>query len=482
MSTRAHRFTRGLLWLITARWLERVIDLLSLVILARLFVPGDFGLVAIAASVFVIVEGLSALDVSKALIRHRDHDRSLYDTAWTIGFLRGLLVAVVLVLVAHFISDSRIAEIVRAFSLSPLLSGLANPRFVLYERALSYEKPALLALLARLTSFLVTLTVALATRSYWALVLGMLVNTGVSTGLSYLMKPYRPKFTFVRTREIFGFSGWLWLTGVVTTLSMETDKLIVGRLLGVAEAGLYFMTQRIGVLPTRELVSPLQRILFPAFSELVDDPKTLRRVSLESVTGIGTLSLPAAFGSAMIVADLVPLVLGARWSPVAPLLIILVPYLGVRATLAMVMPCILALGRTQLLFAVSSCYAIVHVPAFVMGTWAYGLQGAIWSLVLAGVLYTVLNAWMLWRTLAILPAELLAALRRPALATSGMVFIVLVFRDFYLGLVGPTWFGIASTVAVGAIGYLSLLYWLWRRDGYPEGLERRVHSFLSERF
>ena len=129
-----------------------------------------------------------------------------------------------------------------------------------------------------------------------------------------------------RVREIFAFSGWLSLTSVVTTLSMETDKIIVGRLLGLGEAGYYFMTQRIGVLPTRELVSPLQRILFPSFSELSTEPKRFRGAVLESVNAMGTLSLPAGFGFALVADEFVPLALGAQWTVIVPLLVTLVPY------------------------------------------------------------------------------------------------------------------------------------------------------------
>ena len=61
----------------------------------------------------------------------------------------------------------------------------------------------------------------------------------------------------------------------------------------------------------------------------------------------------------------------------------------------MTLPCVLALGRTRLLFWVSAVYALVHVPVFVAGTALFGLPGSIWSIVVAGVLYSYLNAWLL---------------------------------------------------------------------------------------
>ena len=265
------RFATGAGWLYAYRWLERLLDFLAIVVLARLLAPDDFGLVAIAASFVTIVEGLSAFDVDKALIRSRDDDRALYDTAWTLSALRGLLAALAMWTIAPWVADARMAAVLRVLALGPILNGLRNPRFVTFERDLVYSRLAVLTIAAKVVSVGAMLVLAVAYRSYWALVLGQLAYALTGTILSYLLQPYRPRISLARFSTLFGFSGWLTLTSVVTVLSMETDKLIVGWLVGVTDAGLYFMTQRVGVLPTQELLSPLQRILFPAFSELAGD-------------------------------------------------------------------------------------------------------------------------------------------------------------------------------------------------------------------
>ncbi len=484
MTDLARRVAAGAGWLYSYRWLDRLLDFVAIVVLARILSPDDFGLVAIAASVVTIVEGLSAFDVNKALIRTRDESRDLFDTAWTLSALRGIASALIMIVVAQFVTDARIAAVLQALALSPLMSGLSNPRFVMFERDLVYSRVAFLTLGGKLVSVAVTLVIALIYRNYWSLVIGMLAGTLVTMILSYALKPYRPRLSLARFSDIFAFSGWLTLTSVVTTLSMETDKIIVGRLLGVADAGLYFMTQRVGVLPTRELVSPLQRILFPSFSELTGDLKRLRRAVCESINILGSLSLPAAFGFALVANDFVPLALGDQWIVIVPLLVILVPYLGLRATLSMTLPCVMALGRTQLLFWVSLVYALVHVPAFIFGTAYFGLIGAIWSIVLAGVFYTYLNIWLLQRTLDITLGEITLQLRRPVAATVLMVGAVAA-----LGAVSPgdlfsvngSWFSLIIKSVVGGVVFCTAQFVFWRMEGCPEGIERRVLQVLSRK-
>jgi PST family polysaccharide transporter len=478
MTRATRRFATGAGWLYGHRWLERLADFVAIVVLARILSPDDFGLVAIAASFVAIIEGLAAFDVTKALIRTRDEDRALYDTAWTLSALRGLLAALCMVAISPLMTDPRLGAVLYALALSPLLSGLANPRFVMFERDLVYSKLAVLTLGAKTVSFCLTLILAVLFRSYWALVLGMLAGTLMTTVLSYVLRPFWPRVSWTRVGDIFAFSGWLSLATIVTTLAMETDRIIVGRLLGVADAGLYFMTQRVGVLPTRELISPLQRILFPSFSELAGDRERLRRVVCESINVLGSLSLPAGVGFALVADDFVPVALGDQWITIVPLLMVLVPYLGVRATLSMTWPCAMALGAVRLLFWVSLVYASLHLPVFIAGTALFGLTGTIWSIVVAGVFYTYLNALLLRRTVGIRLGEILRQLARPVGATLVMAVAVAVASSALTGA-APGWLSLVLTTAVGCGAYGSALYTLWRVQGRPAGIEQRVLQLVA---
>jgi PST family polysaccharide transporter len=482
MSDTATRVATGAGWLYGYRWLDRLLAFVSIVVLARILAPEDFGLVAIAASYVAIIEGLSDFDVNSALIRTRDEHSDLYDSAWTLSVLRGIVSALLMVGLAAFVADARISTLVYALAVSPILIGLSNPRFVMFERDLVYSRLAIVTLTARIASFSVTLFVAIVYRSYWALILGMLVNSLTSMVLTYVLKPYRPRFSVRRFADIFAFSGWMSLTTMVTTLSMQTDRIIVWRLIGIAEAGSYFMTQRVAAAPTAELIGPLRRILFPSFSEMVRDPARLRRAVCESIGILGSLSLPAAVGFALLANDFVPIVLGETWVPIVPLLLVLVPFLGFRATLSMALPCVMALGRTRLLFNVSVVYAFVHLPVFIAGAAAFGLPGAIWGIVVAGVFYSYLNAWMLRQTLGVTAGEILSQLRRPVSAVLVMIGAVLaVDATSPIDLFSPegSWLSLAVKLGLGGGVFCAAQFLLWRFEGRPPGIEGRLLQLVS---
>jgi len=478
MSERTRAAARGAAWLYALRWLERGADFVALVVLARLLAPAEFGLVAVAGSVVALIQGMSELDVGRALIRARGSERPLFDTAWTLGTARGVLCALVLVVASRFVDDPRLAAAVLALALGPLLAGLSNPRFVEFERDLRYSPLAAMTLAAKLVSVAVMLGVAWIRRDFWALVVGTLVFTAASTALSYALRPYVPRPSLARFRELFAFSGWMSLATAVTTLAMETDKLIVGRLVGIPAAGQYYMTQRIGVLPTRELISPLQRLLFPSLRSIADEPERLRRVVTESVGVLAALSLPAGFGFALIAAELVPAALGRDWTPTVPLLELLVPFLGLRATLSMTLPCAMALGRTRLLFRASLAHACLHLPLFVLGTALYDLMGAIVALLAGGALYVLLSAWVLHQAAGVRPLAIVRQLVRPLVAALAMVAAVLAVEPLTHG---GAWRAVGVEVLLGAATYLVALLALWRAAGRPSGLERRLFQLVTDR-
>jgi PST family polysaccharide transporter len=149
----------------------------------------------------------------------------------------------------------------------------------------------------------------------------------------------------------------------------------------------------------------------------------------------------------------------------------------------MALPCVMALGRTRLLFQVSLVYALVHVPAFIAGTAFFGLQGTFWSLVAAGVFYTWLNAWMLNRTLGIRAGEIVTQLRRPLLAALAMAGAVLTTATLLPA--GTTllmaWLVMLIKIGVGGVTFCGVLVVLWRLEGKPAGIERRLLQVLERR-
>ena len=190
---------RGAAIAVALTWVLRAIGLVSVFILARLLTPSDFGVVGLAMTAVALVETFSYLGMKQALLRMEKPERDYYDTAFTIQLIMfsalGLLLFAIAGPAADFFREPRVEPVIYALSLRFVMLGLVNIGVVEFERDFAFGRDLKMKATARIVSFFVTVALALWLRSYWALVVGMIVQSLVLTVLSYTMQPYRPRLS-----------------------------------------------------------------------------------------------------------------------------------------------------------------------------------------------------------------------------------------------------------------------------------------------
>ena len=131
---------KGAFWIAVTRVIVGLTGTASTIVLARLLVPEDFGLVAIASAAAAIFAAISELSLSQALIQHEDPEEDHYHTAWSLNALRGLLLALVIAALgwpaAEAYGDPRLLGIMLGFALANLIGGFVNPKLAMFERRL----------------------------------------------------------------------------------------------------------------------------------------------------------------------------------------------------------------------------------------------------------------------------------------------------------------------------------------------------------
>ncbi len=483
----SQRAARGAGWIIAWRIATRNIGLVSTLILVRLLRPSDFGLVALATGFISSVDALSAIGVQDALVRTRQLNRDLYDTGFGLSVLRGLLTAVLIAAiawpVATFFSDPRLTVVMLALSAGTLISAFENIGIIDFRRDLAFRKEFDMQLWSRLIGVAATITVAAVWRSYWALVAGILVYRAVRLFQSYLMSAYRPRFTVRAWRQIIGFSLWTWAQAMLYQARDRSDSIVIGRLLGTGQVGVFSVGLELGSLPTTELVEPLGRALFPGFASLHNTAGEMGTLFLGAI-GLGLMViLPAGVGISMVADPMVRLSLGENWLAAVPVVQIMA-IAGIAAIFTQTCANLLnAVGRPQVNFYISVVSALVKLGALLLLVPRFGLAGAAAAVLLA--CYADLGM-LLWTTLPRVQVSLrqLAGISiRPVVATAAMAGILL-----YLGMAwtpsaaGSGVAGLAMDAAIrSAIGagcYAVVLLGCWVAAGRPDGAERHVLTMI----
>jgi O-antigen/teichoic acid export membrane protein len=471
---------RGAAWMVLFRLFDRSVGVVSTTVLARLLLPADFGLVAMAMSVIAIIELATAFSFEVALIQKPDPRREHFDTAWTLNILLAAGCAVVTAALslpaASFYGDPRLVPVILAISGAWLVSGFENVGTVNFRRSMDFSSEFRFMAAKRVIAFVVTIVAAVVFRSYWALVIGM--ATGRLTGvlLSYVMQPFRPRLSLECTRELFSFSGWILANNMASVVLTRVPHFFVGRVFGAQTLGAYTVGSEIANLAHTELVAPINRAMFPGYARLVKEPENFRRVCIDATGVILLVVFPVSVGIALLAEPLVRVLLGAQWSQTVPIIQILAFSGAVSALTSNNIAAYLALGRPHLVTVI----LLARLGLFASLAFAFAgsaqVLGVAYADLVAALGSLLVSLPILFAALKLRALDYLAALWRPLGASALMgaclygVLRGLRTDESFSGAV----FQLAVGIPSGAVTYLAFLWLLWLAAHRPESVEKQI--------
>jgi O-antigen/teichoic acid export membrane protein len=476
---------KGAVWTVLMRLTVRSIGLLSTVVLARLLLPADFGLVVLASMLVGFVDLATEFEFGTYLIRAQDIDRTYYDTAWTLSLLRGVLIAVVLAVsaraAADFFAETRLQNVLYALALTSVIAGLANIGIVDFQKSLNFDRDFRLTVQTKVISFAVTVLLAVLLRNYWALVIGILCGRAAALLLGYAMHPYRPRLSFARTRTILRFSKWVLANNLLYYAQRQGYAFVLGKILNSASVGLYSFAREVSALATSELVVPIGRVMLPGLSALEKEPAAMRRTFLDGLAMIVMLALPLGVGIALTADPLVRVAMGPNWVDAIPVLQILAVVGVARVLTANSDPQLLALNMPHLTTVLACFGAVVGILSMLWAASLWGLVGAAWATSVTAILQMLLNYAIIWRATGISPKAVGVVVWRAVAACLAMSGAVLILLESWprTDAIFPLLLELCCACALGAVVYVAAILTLWRICGTPSGPERHALQLLS---
>jgi len=484
----ASQVATGVTWMVLQRIVSQLIGLSSTLILVRLLEPADFGIVAMAYSIIAILQLMTTFGFDIVLIQDQSAGRHKYDTAWTFNALFGLGMAIAVLIVAvpaaGFYEEPRLVEVFALLAATSVLQGLQNIGLVDFRKHLQFQKEFAFGIIEKLVSFIATITLAFALRSYYALVYGALISGVATLSLSYLMHPYRPRLSFVAAAEIFTFSRWLFLNNLAYFVRFRGMDLIVGKLAGATGLGLFSISYQIANLPTADFISAINRALMPGLAKISAEPERIRNGFVRAAAVIALISLPAGFGIAATADPLVRVILGSKWSAAIPLVGILAVFGTLVAISSSAGSALLAIGRPKIPALLGLANAVVLIPTLILLTSSSGPEGAAWALVIVALCFLPFTYGIAAKCLGLSVGDIKQVFLRPAAAT-GLMYLAVWYLLEQFEAIDNT-FVIAAhlgvAVALGVCSYVAGVLALWWMAGRPEGAESFAIDWLRENY
>ncbi|MEO3471562.1 oligosaccharide flippase family protein [Roseomonas sp. CAU 1739] len=477
------RVAVGASLMVAARFVIRGLSIIGMLVLARLLVAEDFGLVALSGAAVAFVEVLSVTNYGLLLVRERQPTRDLYDTAFTLNILRclliGLLIASTAHWQAHFLGDARIAGVLQVVSLIIILDGLTSIGMVRLQRDLHFDSLFRFQVVSKVVAFVVSVILALILQNYWSLVLGNLAARLVAIPYSYWLAPHQPRLSLRNAGQLLQFSGWMLGINALTTVDSQGPNLLLGRLLGLPALGTYQVAYFVAAMPVHEVAVPVRQPIYAGYAEVQGDRTLLREHFLDGFGLLAAVMVPLSVGIALTAPEIGRIALGPAWADAISLIALCALYSLADCLAGFSTNIFFVLDRMRPYVKTLALLVLLRMALIPLAILQWGVVGMATVMVGTAVLNAVLWHWQTASLLGHRLIDIAFEAWRSMAAACVMVAAVLALRtilpDTALSLARAA-FNLCLLSVAGAAVHIGTQYLLWRLAGRPKGAERRVLS------
>jgi PST family polysaccharide transporter len=431
------RAVRGTLWLGLVNLVSKGSQVVVTLVLAATLTEGGLGSVALAVAVVNIGQVIQAMGVYDVIGRtRRDPDR-LAGTVLTLSVATGAGLAAVLVAaaapVAALLGAPDAAPLVRLAAVSLPFTAAGGVQMAVMHRRLDFRRRLLPDAGSAVLGAAVTIVLASAGGGPVALVVGLLCTAVAQPVLGAVVGvPPRPGWDAGAAREALGWIAVVGPAALVAVLLITVDYLAIGHVLGPAAVGVYSLAFRIAWVPYIMVAVVLAGVAFPVYARLVRGGD---RAALPSATARFTRATLVLTGGLYLVtallADRVSL-LGARWAPAAPVLVLLCAYGLAISLLQSWYQVVKAAGHARRYLLLEVTHLVLLGAALVLVT-RHGMVAVAVAQVAVAWLVVVLTWWTLTRLALAVPLAELAGMAAAVLGAAVPCVAVAVLSGLLFG-------------------------------------------------
>jgi len=454
-------------WVGLSTVIIRILNFSTKIILARLLVPEDFGLLAIGLLAINTIGLFRDFGFGASIIYLKDDskDHLVANTA----FIMLPIVAIVLFILAYlfaphialFYNTTLVEPIIRVLAFTFVISSFGTVPSILLEKELEFKKKILPETVPIVGYACVTIVLAINGYGVWSLVCGQIVSAVLNVILLWIVSDWRPTFHFDRTiaLKMFGYGKNILAASVVIFFITNLDNGVIGRILGMEALGFYTIAYTISNLPATQITHLVGRVMFPTYSKLQDNKEALGRAYLKTFRMVSMLSIPATLGILIIAPDFIEIVLKEKWMPAVPALQVLCIFGLFRSIAATTGSIFQATGRPDILFKTSLLQLIITVFLIFLLIDPYGIVGVSWAVTIPIIIQSILQIYIVSKII-IIDLRKLCRLLYP-ICLSSIIMAIYLYLILYISI---ELFQIQSVIALifsvftGVIIYFGGLY------------------------
>ncbi|WP_288126173.1 lipopolysaccharide biosynthesis protein [Accumulibacter sp.] len=464
------QFLSGLKWTVFGRIATQVVTWAVTIYVMRLLDTADYGLMALAAIFSALLTMLAEMGLGSALVRTRNLTPYQIRQVFGIVLLTNLGVCVLMAgaiapLAALFFGDARLEPVIQVIALHFIPAAFAVIPASQLARDMKFRGRAIADFSSSVGGAFIVLALAYQGYGVFSLAWGSIAQATIRAIALNIARPYAfaPIFRFAGCGSMFSFGGNVAATQLVWYFYSQADALLIGRMLGKHDLGVYSVSMELASLPASRASQILNQIVFPTLSSIQRDGSSIGPYLMKGLRGVSLLSFPVMWGISSIAPELVMGLLGEKWREAITPLAILCLIMPLRVLSPLLHNGLYAVGRADMSFQITCVTAVTMLTAFLVGI-QFGVIGVSLAWLIGFPTVFLFNLLRSGRHMDLSAREMAAALIPPAVACGLMYGTVSLVRPT-LKWSAPA--NLAALILVGAAVY-SVFTLIFNRRGLAE--------------
>jgi O-antigen/teichoic acid export membrane protein len=381
---------RGSIWLGGASGVEQALRLLRNMILARLLAPEAFGIMATVMAAVAVTEAFAEVGLASSVIQNKKGaDQGFLNIIWWLASLRGIsLYAIAFLaapLISQFFNKPGLEILLRVGFLAILLNGLISPKLHVLQKDLKFAKWILVMQGSGVLGVIFTIILAFYIQNVWALVFGYTAEALLRLLLSFIICPFKPRFSFDTSylSDILKFSKQMFGLPILMMLFTQSGVFVIGRVLSLEVLGMFALARSLAEIPSTLMANIIHPVLLPTLSELQDNKEKLNNILFKINKLTATFGIPFIAFLIVFSKPILSLVYGSRYAAISIPFSLLCAYTYFFIYSSIIMNLYIAIGKPGIHRMASLVKTLLFLILIYPATKFFGLIGASFAVLLA---------------------------------------------------------------------------------------------------
>lgn len=388
----------SLFWRFAERCGAQGVKLIVELVLARILLPEDYGLIALVTVFIQILNVFVDSGLGNALIQKKDADDLDFSSVFYFNivwcFVLYSILFVTAPIFASFYGKSELTIVLRVLGLQVIISGIKNVQQAYVSRTMQFKRFFYATLAGTLGAAVVGISMAYQGFGVWALVCQQLFNVLVDTVVLWLTVKWRPKkmFSFTRLKSLFSYGWKLLASSLIDTVYCEIRQLVIGKLYSSADLAFYNRGKQFPNLIVTNINTSIDSVLLPTMSKEQDNRERVKKMTRRSIQVSTYIMAPLMIGLACCADKVIALILTEKWLPsVFFLQIFCITFMFYPIHTAN-LNAIKAMGRSDLFLKLEIAKKVIGM-ILLLSTMFISIEAMAYSLLISALTSMIINSW-----------------------------------------------------------------------------------------